>query len=89
MIFGHEVLFIAGTAISQLDRTEMGCVTFPIWIAIVTGSIVLSLIVVAILINQKWNTIKFLLFVKMDILLNDDEPENVDEMEFDAFIAYR
>ncbi len=67
----------------------MGCTTFPFWIGIVTGSIVLGLIIFVIAINRKWEAIKFLLFMKFKILTNDDEPENVDEMEFDAFIAYR
>ena len=82
-------MFFAGTAIYQLHRTQMGCVTFPIWIGIVTETVVLSLIIAAIAINRKWEAIKFLCFMKFDILLNDDNPENVDEMEFDAFIAYR
>ncbi len=67
----------------------MGCVPFPFWIAIVTGTVVLSLLVVVIIINRKWKALKFLLFMRYNILFLDDEPENVDEFEFDAFIAYR
>ncbi len=67
----------------------MGCTTSPAWIGIVTGTIVISVIIVVIVINRKWNAIKFLLFTRFNVLINDDEPENVDELEFDAFILYR
>ncbi len=78
-----------GTKIYQLERSEMGCVDFPVWIGIVTGTVILGLIIITIVINRKWEAIKFILFMKYNILFSDDEPENVDEMEFDAFIAYR
>ncbi len=67
----------------------MGCAGFPIWVGIVTGTVILSLITAAIVINRKWEAVKFLCFMKFNILLNDDEVENVDELEFDAFVAYR
>ncbi len=81
--------FISGTAIFQLHKTEMGCVVFPIWIGIVTGFVIFAVIITLIVINRKWEVIKFLLYMKFDILTNDDQPENMDELEFDAFIAYR
>ena len=67
----------------------MGCVTFPIWIGVVTGTVILSLIFLLIVINRKWNAIKYCMFIKFNILLNDDEPEIVDELEVDAFVIYR
>ncbi len=67
----------------------MGCVVFPIWIGIVTGFVIFAVIITLIVINRKWEVIKFLLYMKFDILTNDDQPENMDELEFDAFIAYR
>ncbi len=67
----------------------MGCVTFPVWIGIVTGILVVGLIIIIVVINRKWNAIKFRLFMKFNILIDRDDPENVDELEFDAFIAYR
>ncbi len=78
-----------GTAISHLERSEMGCVDFPIWIGIVTAMIVLSLIIGATVINRKWEAIKFLCFNRFNVLINDDEPENVEVLEYDAFIIYR
>ncbi len=80
---------VAGTAIYQLDRTKMGCVRFPIWIGIVTGTVILTLMTTVIIMNRKWNAIKFLLFFRFNVLINDDEPENVDELEYDAFVIYR
>ncbi len=44
---------------------------------------------VVIVVNRKWTAVKFYLFMKFDVLINDDEPENLDHLEFDAFIAYR
>ncbi len=75
--------------IFELDRTEMGCIAFPIWIGMVIGSVIIVLVIGLIAINRKWEAIKFFLFMKFDILTNDDEPEHVDDLEFDAFIAYR
>ena len=77
-----------GTPIYQLDNKAMGCI-FPLW-AIITISVtaVLSIIVIVV-INRKWEAIKFLLFVRFNYLVNDDGPENLDEMEFDAFVTYR
>ncbi len=54
-----------------------------------TGVVVLVLVVAAIVINRKWEALKFCMFMRFQILHNDDEPENVDDKEFDAFIAYR
>ncbi len=67
----------------------MGCVRFPIWIGIVIGTVVLSLIIGIVVISRKLDVIKFFLFIKFDILINDDILENVDDLEFDAFVIYR
>ncbi len=67
----------------------MGCVTFPVWIGIVTGTVILFLLISIVLINRKWEAIKFLLFMKFDVLINDDTPEDVNDLEFDAFVIYR
>ncbi len=67
----------------------MGCVSFPIWIAIVTGTVIVTCIIIIVTINRKWNAIKHLLFFRFNILINDDEPENVEDLEFDAFVIYR
>ncbi len=80
---------VSGTPISQLDRTKMGCVTFPVWIGIVTGTVILFLLISIVVINRKWEAIKFFLFMRFNYLVNDDVPEDVDNLEFDSFVIYR
>ncbi len=67
----------------------MGCITFPVWIGIVTGTVILFLLISVVLVNRKWEAVKFLLFMRFNYLVNDDQPEDVDELEFDAFVIYR
>ncbi len=73
----------------KLNRKSMGCLDFPVWIGISIGCVVVVVVVVGIVINRKWEAIKFLMFMKFDLLVNDDPPEKLSEMEFDAFVAYR
>ena len=66
----------------------MGCI-FPILaISTIVASAVI-IVVIIIILNRKWEAIKFFMFMHFDILPNDDGPENLDEMEFDAFVTYR
>ena len=66
----------------------MGC-TFPTWAVIVVALTSITTVIIIILLNRKWETIKFYMFVHFNILTNDDGPENLDEMDFDGFITYR
>ncbi len=84
-----SICFPPGTNIIHLKRDKMGCVTFPIWIGVLIGFVILCLVIIVLVIHRKWTAIKFFLFMKFDILINDEEPENVDDMEFDAFVMYR
>ena len=66
----------------------MECI-FPIWaISTIVASAVI-IIVVIIILNRKWEAIRFFMFIHFDILPNNDGQENLDEMEFDAFVTYR
>ena len=47
------------------------------------------IVVVIIILNRKWETIKFFMFMHFDILPNNDGPEILEEMEFDASVTYR
>ena len=47
------------------------------------------IVVTIIILNRKWEAIRFFMFMHFDILPNDDGQENLDEMEFDAFVTYR
>ncbi len=67
----------------------MGCISSPVWIGIVIAILAVSIILTMIVINRKWNSIKFLLFMKFDILVNDDVLEKLDDLEFDGFVIYR
>ncbi len=59
----HHTTNFSGTPIYKLDKSKMGCVTFPFWIAIVSGVVTLSLIVTVVVTNRKWSAIK--LFFKI------------------------
>ena len=66
----------------------MGCI-FPLW-AIVTISVTaVAVILSLIVINRKWEKIKFYAFVHFNILTKDDGPEKLDEIDFDAYVTYR
>ena len=80
--------FVSGTPINELDAKAMGCV-FPTWAIITISLLVCIFIVLAIVLNRKWETIKFYMFVHFNVLTYDDGPEDLDEMEFDGFITYR
>ena len=78
----------AGTPLYQLDKQIMGCI-FPIWaISTIVASAVIVVVIIIIL-NRKWEAIRFFMFMHFDILPKDDGRENLDEMEFDAFMTYR
>ena len=72
----------------QLDKQIMGCI-FPIWAisTIVTSAVIV--VVIIIILNRKLEAIRFFMFMHVDILPNDDGRENLDEIEFDAFVTYR
>ena len=65
----------------------MGCI-FPVWAIVMLTLTTIGILVMIIVINRKWEAIKFFMFMRFNILPNDG-PENLDEMEFDAFVAYR
>ncbi len=91
--FSHYLLrnnsFVVGHPIYKLNRKSMGCLDFPVWIGISIGLAVVFLVALIILANRKWEAIKFFMFMRFNVLVQDDEPENLNELEFDAFIAYR
>ena len=47
------------------------------------------IVVIIVVLNRKWEAIRFFMFMHFDILPNNDGPESFNEMEFDAFITYR
>ncbi len=83
------VLKLTGIPVVKMNRKSMGCLNFPLWIGITIGSVAVAVFVVIIGINRKWEAIKFFLFMRFNVLVNDDTPEDVDNLEFDAFVTYR
>ena len=55
----------------------MGCI-FPIWAIVVISASSILAVIIDIVVNRKWETIKFFMFMHFDILPNDDDPENLD-----------
>ena len=66
----------------------MGCI-FPPWAIITICTIAVIIIFAIIVINRKWEKIKFYAFVHFNVLTNDDGPEKLDEVDFDAYVTYR
>ncbi len=82
-------LKFTGIPIVKMNRKSMGCMNFPLWIGITIGSVAIAVIVVIIVANRKWEAIKLFLFMRFNVTVNDDPPEDVDDLEFDAFVTYR
>ena len=72
----------------QFDAKAMGCY-FLVWPIVVVTLATIGIVVIIVIINRKWEAIKFFMYMRFDILPNDDGPEDLDDMEFDAFVAYR
>ena len=66
----------------------MNC-NFPPWAIIFVALLSVAILVLVIVLNRKWETIKFYMFVHFNVLTDDDGPEDLNEMDFDGFITYR
>ena len=77
-----------GTPVYQLDNKALGCI-FPVWAISTIVASTLTVVVIIIILNRKWEAIRFFMFMHFNILPNNDGPENLYEMEFDAFVTYR
>ena len=92
----HDGL-VAGKPIYTLNRVDMKC--FPsmwtTWQKVVVGvGSVVAIVVITLLIVVKMKgsrEVKFLMYyyLKLDTVPKDDKNENVDNMEYDAFLCYR
>ena len=83
-----QLFVILGTPIYKLDELAMQC-NFPPWAIIFLAVVSVATVILIIVLNRKWEAIKFYMFVHFNVLTDDDGPENLDEMEFDGFITYR
>ncbi len=80
---------VRGKPIYQADGGKMGC---GFWLKVVLP-VVVSVMAVAVcllVIHKYIDAIRFLLFLKFDILTGkDDDMEFLDELDFDLFVSHR
>ncbi len=77
-----------------LSSEDMGCdvnIIVEYWLAFAVVGSVLVLMVVLVAVGVKYSdAIAFLLYLKFDILIGRDPvTEDLENMEFDAFVTYR
>ncbi len=83
-----------GTPVYKLDKVKMGCYPKKIamWIIVVSsvvGSVAILFVIIAITIHRKWNAVRWIIYKNFDKLLGDpDRNEDIENMEFDAFLSY-
>ena len=82
---------LSGKAIQKLTSVSLGCVSgIETWIIIVSSVVPFVVLVLVIVLNKKCREMaKYQLFMRFDILTNDDGEENIQSMKYDAFISYR
>ena len=78
-----------GTKIYRLTESNLGCIPLPI--ALICGACVcvLVLVVCIFMFFRNLDIIKFQLFLRFNVRVNEDQAENVDEMNFDGLVAYK
>ena len=82
--------YLSGTLVYQLNSYEMGCHGhFTVWAIAVIALGAVVIIVVVIILTRKWEAIRFYLFMHFNILIKDNHVENINDMDFDAYVAYR
>ncbi len=78
-----------GMTVDRLTERNLGCIPPPI-AAIVPACVTVVVVVIVILtIFRYLDVIKFKLFDKFNIRINEDQTENIEHMKFDALVAYR
>ncbi len=83
-----------GTPVYNLDKVKMGCYPkqIPRWIIMVSstiGAVALTSVVVILTVWWKRNAIRWIIYKNFDKLIgNPDENENLENVEFDAFLAF-
>ncbi len=78
-----------GKAIFELTKENLDCFGFPIVPVVMPCVVVALTMIVGFTIFRNLDRIKFFLFLKTSIRLNEDDHEDTDIMEFDALVAYR
>ena len=83
-----------GRPIHELDAVQMGCFPkeLPLWEKILIGvlaAVTVAVVIVIIAISRRWNEVKWFMYLHFDLLDKNDEPENLEGMEYDALLSYR
>ena len=78
-----------GKPIYELTKENLDCFGFPIVPVVIPCVVVGLMMIVGFTIFRNLDRIKFFLFLKTSIRLNEDEQEDLDIMQFDALVAYR
>ena len=83
-----------GTPVYKLNQVKMGCypknvATWIIIVSSVIGGLFLLSVIVTIIIHRKWNAVRWIIYKNFDALLGDpDRNEDLENMEFDAFLSF-
>ena len=85
---------LAGTPIWKLNRVQLGCFPkhIPSSTLIILGAfgvfVVLGLVVI-LLVYKNRVFVRWLVYKHFGAIIGVDSKENLDEMEYDAFLSYR
>ena len=84
----------AGTPVYKLNRVDMGCFpkripTLTIKFLAIYGGIILLLFGGMLLIYRKRVLVRWLVYKHFGTLIGGDSEENLNDMEYDAFLSYR
>ena len=83
-----------GIPVYKLDKVKMGCYPEKVatWIVVaasIIGGLLLMSVIIAIIIHRKWNAIRWIIYKNFDKILGDpDRKEDIENIEFDAFLSY-
>ena len=83
-----------GIPVSNLNPVELGC--FPKELTLLqeiliglSVSFTVVFVIASIVINRRWNEVKWFVYLHFDILDKNDGNENLADKESDAFLSYR
>ena len=80
-----------GKPIYLLDEGAMGCNDLPVYVLVlISVAVIIVIPLVLFLLVRYYDALRFLLFLKFNILIGKDDDEDIlEEMDFDLFISYR
>ena len=90
----YQIKCDSGVPLHELSAVQVGCFPkeLPLWAKILIGVSVpatIAIVIAIIAVNRRWNEVKWFMYLHFDCLPKSDEPENLDDMEYDALLSYR